>query len=46
MEDTQPHKFVDLAKPVKQPKESGGMSRRDFLATTTLFNGQDETRHN
>ena len=35
MERIQQHKFVDLATPVKQPKEPRGMSRRDFLATAT-----------
>ena len=32
MERIQQHKFVDLATPVKQPKEPSGMNRRDFLA--------------
>ena len=35
MERIQQHKFVDLATPVKQPKESNGMSRRDFFAMAT-----------
>ena len=35
MERIQQHKFVDLATPVKQPRESKGMNRRDFLATAT-----------
>ena len=35
MERIQEHKFVDLAAPVKQPKEPTGMSRRDFLAMAT-----------
>ena len=46
MEEIQQPKFVDLAKPVKQPKESSGMNRRDFLATATprqitIFNAQN-----
>ena len=35
MERIQQHKFVDLATPVKQPRESKGMNRRDFLAMAT-----------
>ena len=46
MEDIQQPKFVDLATPVKQPKEWSGISRRDFLATATptqitIFNAQN-----
>src|SRR5262245_35675363 len=32
MEEIQQPKFIDLATPVKQPKEPSGMNRRDFLA--------------
>ena len=35
MERIQQHKFVDLATPVKQPRESKGMNRSDFLAMAT-----------
>jgi gluconolactonase len=35
MERVQLHKFIDLAKPRKQPAEPKGMSRRDFLAAVS-----------
>ena len=35
MAHVQEHKFVDLAKPVAQPQEPKGMSRRSFLASVS-----------